>query len=102
MLQLSKPAKAILMVIVGFIVLAIYVPLLLVVANSLNIASLSSWPIKGLTTQWWVVAWESPFIREALLNSVIVALGATFFCRNIGHYGCFCIAALRILWPPNN
>jgi putative spermidine/putrescine transport system permease protein len=91
MLQLSKPAKAILMVIVGFIVLVIYVPLLLVVANSFNVASLSSWPIKGLTTHWWVVAWESPFIREALLNSVIVALGATFFAGILGTMAAFAL-----------
>ena len=91
MLQLSRSARAALISIVAFIVLVIYVPLLLVVANSFNVASLSSWPIKGLTTQWWVVAWESPFIREALLNSVIVALGATFFAGILGTMAAFAL-----------
>jgi len=83
------------MSIVAFILLVIYVPLLLVVVNSFNVASLASWPIKGLTTHWWVVAWESPFIREALLNSVIVALGATIIAGILGTMAAFALQRYR-------
>lgn len=91
MLQLSRSARILLGSIVIFIVVAAFIPLFLVILNSFNEARIASWPITGYTTQWWVVAWESPFIREALLNSVIVGLGATFFACILGTMAAFAL-----------
>jgi putative spermidine/putrescine transport system permease protein len=91
MLQMSRSARILLGSIVSFVVIAIFVPLFLVVLNSFNQAQIASWPIRGFSTQWWVVAWESPFIREALKNSVIVGLGATFFACILGTLAAFAL-----------
>lgn len=91
MLQLSRTARVVLGSIVIFVVVAAFIPLLLVILNSFNEARIASWPIRGYSTQWWVVAWESPTIREALLNSVIVGLGATFFACILGTLAAFAL-----------
>lgn len=91
MLQLSRTAKVVLTAVVAFVVLAIYVPLLLVVLNSFNSASVASWPIQGYSTRWWQLALGSEEIRAALLNSVIVGLGATFFAAILGTLAAFAL-----------
>jgi putative spermidine/putrescine transport system permease protein len=91
MLQMSRSARILLGSIVSFVVIAIFVPLFLVVLNSFNQAQIASWPIRGFSARWWLVAWESPFIREALMNSVIVGLGATFFACILGTLAAFAL-----------
>lgn len=84
MLRLSRPAKVGLGIIVVAVLLFMYVPLALVVLNSFNAARIASWPIKDFSLNWWGKAFVSEPIRDALLNSVLVGLGATAVALMLG------------------
>lgn len=57
---------------------------LLVVLNSFNSTRIASWPVTGFSLQWWGRAFTSQPVRDALLNSVLVATGATAIALVLG------------------
>ena len=77
MLRLSTGAKVILGIIVVIVLAFMYIPLFLVISNSFNAARISSWPIQEFSTDWWAKTFVNEPVRDALLNSVLVGLGAT-------------------------
>jgi len=84
MLQMSRTAKFGLIVIVGFVLAFLYIPLFVVVVNSFNEAQLSSWPVQNFSLYWWEFAATYEPIRLALLNSVIVATAAMIIASILG------------------
>lgn len=84
MLRLSRGSKLGLGVIVVAVLAFMYVPLMLVVLNSFNKSAVSSWPIREFSTTWWVQAWSNSALHQALLNSVLVAAGATAIAMILG------------------
>ena len=84
MLRLSRPAKAVLGIIVAVVLVFMYVPLGLVVLYSFNEARIASWPVRGFSLDWWGKAFVSEPIRAALWNSVLVGLGATVIALLLG------------------
>lgn len=84
MLRLSRASKVLLGLLVAVILAFMYVPLLLVVLNSFNSARLASWPVKGFSFEWWGRAFTSESVRVALLNSLLVAAGATAIALLLG------------------
>jgi putative spermidine/putrescine transport system permease protein len=62
----------------------IYLPLLVVLINSLNTSRTFGWPPRGFTFDWWSRAVASTGLREAFLASVVVALGATAVALLLG------------------
>ncbi|MFI7336525.1 ABC transporter permease [Streptomyces sp. NPDC050085] len=94
-MHLSRTARIALRIgaLLGFTV--IYVPLLLVVVNSLNQDRSSSWPPDGLTLRWWRDAWHSAGARDALWTSVKAGLGATLIALVLGTLIAFAVARHR-------
>ncbi|KJQ53103.1 ABC transporter permease [Microbacterium sp. SA39] len=84
MLRLSRTSKLILGALVAVILAFMYVPLALVVLNSFNSARIVSWPVTGFSLEWWGRAFSSEPVRVALLNSVLVATGATIIALLLG------------------
>lgn len=84
MLRLSRPAKIVLGIIVALIFFFMYVPLAMVVINAFNGTRIPTWPVAEFSTHWWEVAFNSVAIRKAVLNSVLVALGATAISLVLG------------------
>jgi putative spermidine/putrescine transport system permease protein len=72
------------MAIVGFVLIFMYVPLLVLILNSFNESNISSWPIATFSVQWWEFAATYQPIRTALLNSIIVAAGSTIIAAFLG------------------
>ncbi|TNM38332.1 ABC transporter permease [Nocardioides albidus] len=62
----------------------IYVPLLVVVANSVNPSQSMTWPPDGVTFDWWSRAAHSDGAREALVTSLQVAVVATVLALILG------------------
>lgn len=62
----------------------IYVPLLVVVANSVNPSQSMTWPPDGVTFEWWRRAAHSAGAREALVTSLQVAVVATVLALVLG------------------
>lgn len=92
MLRFSRFSKLSLIAIVGVVLLFMYAPLVVLIMNAFNQSQISAWPIKEYSTRWWVVAWESEIIREALLNSVIVAFGAMLIAMLLGSLVAFALS----------
>jgi putative spermidine/putrescine transport system permease protein len=93
--QLSRTARIALRVAAGLGFTAVYVPLLLVLVNSLNPDRSASWPPPGLTGHWWSAAWDSTGARAALWVSVEAGLGATAVALVLGTLIAFAVARHR-------
>jgi putative spermidine/putrescine transport system permease protein len=77
----------------GFAV--IYLPLLLVLLNSLNASAGFGWPPSHLTLRWWGDAWHSAGARSALWTSVRAGLGATGIALVLGSLIAFAVQRYR-------
>jgi putative spermidine/putrescine transport system permease protein len=73
----------------------IYVPLLLVLVNSVNADRTFGWPPRGWTLRWWTAAWASSGVREALLTSVQAGLGAAAIALVLGSLVAFAVHRYR-------
>ncbi len=90
-MKTSLPARIVLGAITAFTLLFLYVPLFVVARLSFTKANSISWPPDGWTTQWWRQAWRTEGPREALLNSVYVALSATGIALLLGTLAAFAL-----------
>lgn len=95
MLRLGRSSKVILGVIVGIVLVFMYVPLALVVLNAFNNSRIASFPVNESSLRWWEVAANSEPIRAAVLNSVIVGLGATVIALILGTLSAFALSRFR-------
>ena len=75
--------------------LFLYVPLALVVIYSFNASIGQKWPIEEFTTKYWTLAWKSPDVREALVNSTLVATMATLLALVLGSLAAFSVHRFR-------
>ena len=91
MLRLTRGSKIGLGAIVAVVLAFMYIPLALVMLNSFNAARIASWPVTDFSLNWWVVAFTSEPIRAALLNSVVVGLGATAIALVLGTLTAFAL-----------
>ena len=91
MLRLTRGAKIGLGAIVAVVLVFMYIPLSLVVLNSFNVARIATWPVTDFSLNWWVIAFTSEPIRAALLNSVVVGLGATAMALMLGTLTAFAL-----------
>jgi putative spermidine/putrescine transport system permease protein len=75
-----------------FVTLAfIYVPIALIVLYSFNAARVATWPISGLTLDWYARALANPGIRNALIASLEAAIGATILALILGSLIAFAV-----------
>jgi putative spermidine/putrescine transport system permease protein len=91
----SRRAKAALGAATAFGFAAVYLPLLVVLVNSVNSSRTFGWPPEGFTLEWWRRAAASDGVRDAVLASVVVALGATAIALVLGTMLAFAVARYR-------
>jgi putative spermidine/putrescine transport system permease protein len=94
-MDLSRPARWALRLITWFGLAFLYLPLLVVAVLSFNEATSLSWPPQGFTTAWWRAAWEADGPKDALWNSVKVALWATGIALVLGSLAAFAMHRFR-------
>ncbi|MFI6560560.1 ABC transporter permease [Streptomyces sp. NPDC050534] len=94
-MTLSRSARIAIRVAAALGFAVIYVPLLLVLVNSLSPDRSASWPPPGFTLHWWEVAWRNAGAREALWVSVKAGLGATAIALVLGTLIAFAVARHR-------
>ena len=90
-MKMSLPSRLALGAVAVFTLLFLYVPLFVVARLSFTRANSISWPPDGWTTSWWREAWETDGPRDALLNSVYVALAATAIALVLGTLAAFAL-----------
>ena len=84
-MKLSLPARLALLAVTVGTLLFLYLPLVVVARLSFNPQKSVAWPgWTGFTGEWWRTAWEVDGPREALLNSVKVALVAMLLAIVLG------------------
>ena len=83
-MNVSMFARWTLRIVTWFGLAFLYVPLLVVAILSFNTVKSLSWPPQGFTTDWWEAAWHADGPRDALWNSVKVALAATSIALVLG------------------
>ena len=62
----------------------IYLPLILIALYAFNRNVTQGWPIENYSTRWFSVAFNDDDVREALVLSVLAALGATAVALVLG------------------
>jgi putative spermidine/putrescine transport system permease protein len=92
---LSRRARILLRLFVILGLAVIYVPLLVVVVNSINPSRTFGWPPSGVTFSWWSKALHSQGMVSALWTSVKAGLGATAVALVLGSMVAFAVARYR-------
>jgi putative spermidine/putrescine transport system permease protein len=69
----------------------IYIPIAIIVLYSFNAARVATWPISGLTLDWYGRALANAGIRNALLASLEAAVGATILALILGSLIAFAV-----------
>lgn len=87
----SRLSRWVLGAITVFTLLFLYVPLLVVARLSFTRSNSISWPPDGWTTTWWTEAWNTDGPRDALVNSLYVALAATSVALVLGTLAAFAL-----------
>ena len=78
-------------VVTGVVLAFLYIPLLVVVVYAFNEVRSQAWPIQGLSTKWFGVAWNNGEVRGALLTSIKAGLGATAIALTLGSLAAFAV-----------
>jgi putative spermidine/putrescine transport system permease protein len=92
---LSKRARFLLRLFVVVGLALIYIPLLVVLINSVNPSRTFGWPPSGITFVWWQKAIDSQGMLTALWTSVKAGLGATAVALVLGSMAAFAVARFR-------
>jgi putative spermidine/putrescine transport system permease protein len=91
----SRIARVLLRLGAGFTLVFVYFPLVVIGLYAFNEQVVQSWPITEWSTKWFSVAYRNDSIRDALLNSVVVALIATAIALVLGTLASMAIARYR-------
>jgi putative spermidine/putrescine transport system permease protein len=83
-MQRSRSARIALRIATALILAFIWIPIGVIVLYSFNASTVATWPIGGLTLEWYVRAFSDQGIRQALIASVIAAIGATTIALVLG------------------
>ncbi|MEI7744559.1 MAG: ABC transporter permease [Chloroflexota bacterium] len=94
-MQLSRGTRIALRIVSALILAFIYVPILVIVLYSFNAKGVATWPIEGLTLQWYAKAFADEGIRKAVATSVAAALGATIVALVLGTLIAFAVGRYR-------
>ena len=73
----------------------VYAPLLVIFLYAFNASRIQSWPIDGLTLQWFSRAIDNPGARDALWMSLKAAAGATVVALALGTLASLAVARHR-------
>lgn len=95
MLRLGRGSKSALWIIASLVIVCTYIPLLVIVMNSFNPSRVAGWPISGFSLMWWEKALTNPAVHAALLNSLVVALGATVIALILGTLASFALQRFK-------
>jgi putative spermidine/putrescine transport system permease protein len=94
-MRLSRTARVALACITALGLAAVYLPLLLVLVNSVNPDRSFGWPPSGVTGRWWRAAMHSEGAREALLTSVRAGLAAAAAALVLGTMAAYAVHRYR-------
>jgi putative spermidine/putrescine transport system permease protein len=77
------------------VLLFLFVPIAIICLYAFNKSNVQSWPISGLSTRWFSVAWNDPQVRSALLLSLKAGVLATAVAVVLGSAAAFGVHRYR-------
>jgi len=80
---------------VAGVLLFLFVPIATICLYAFNSSNVQSWPIHGLSTKWFTVAWHDPQVRAALVLSLKAGLFATAVALLLGSAAAFGVHRFR-------
>ncbi len=95
MLYLSRTTKTLITAIAVVVLLATYVPLLVIVVNSFNARRVASWPVTEFSLEWWGKALTNEAMQAAVGHSLIVAAAATAIALLLGTLSAFALQRFK-------
>ena len=94
-MAISSGVRTLLRVLTGITLAFMYVPLAVILLYAFNERRTQTWPIPGLTLEWFGKAFHNPGVREALWTSVKAGLGATAIAIVLGSLAALAVARFR-------
>jgi putative spermidine/putrescine transport system permease protein len=94
-MHLSRGTRWFLRLGTAFTLLFIYFPLAVIVLYAFNSRRTQTWPIPGLTLDWFDKALHNHGVRDALLTSAKAGLGATAIAMVLGSLAAYAVARYR-------
>jgi putative spermidine/putrescine transport system permease protein len=91
-MHLSRGSRWFLRLGTAFTLLFIYFPIVVIVLYAFNARRIQTWPIKGLTFDWFDKALHNDGLRHALVTSVEAALGATAVAMVLGSLAAYAVS----------
>ncbi len=91
----GRATRVALAVWVAGVLLLLFVPIATIVVFAFDRSNIESWPIRHVTTHWFLVAWDDPAVRSALWLSVQAALFATGLALLLGSAAAFGVHRFR-------
>jgi len=82
-------------VLVAVAMVILFGPVLMLALFSFNDSSIISLPWEGFTTRWYEEAWSNGQARDAILNSIVVAVAVTAASLVLGTLAAWAITRLR-------
>ena len=73
----------------------LWLPLAIMAVYAFNSSNLQSWPIPGITTHWFSVAWHDQEVRDALKLSLEAAFSATGLALLFGSMAAFVLGRFQ-------
>jgi putative spermidine/putrescine transport system permease protein len=80
---------------VALVLLFLFIPIAIVIFYAFNKSNVQSWPIPGLSTKWFTVAWHDTQVRSALWLSIKAGLIATAIALLLGTAAAFGVHRFR-------
>lgn len=91
----SRLGRVLLRVWMALVLLFLFVPIAIVIFYAFNKSNVQAWPIPGLSTKWFSVAWHDEQVRSALWLSVQAGLVATAIALLLGTAAAFGVHRYR-------
>src|SRR5256886_9933804 len=77
----------------------LFVPIAIIIFYAFNSSNVQSWPIHGLSTKWFTVAWHDPQVRAAFVLSLKAGLVATAVALLLRSAAAVCAPPVPVLRP---
>ncbi len=94
-MRISSGTRWLLRLGTGVTLAFLYLPLLVIGLYAFNERRVQTWPIPGLTLEWFEKAYHNPGVRDALETSVKAALGATALALLLGTLAAIAVSRYR-------
>jgi putative spermidine/putrescine transport system permease protein len=79
----------------GLVVAFLWIPLVIIMVYAFNSSNVQSWPLPGLSTKWFPVAWHDPQVHTAFWLSIKAGVLATSIALLLGSCAAFALHRFR-------